>query len=124
MPEDKSLKSYKAGMRAAKKPGKHRRKDVVHLIPDLFLVGAAAEPFVGNSGSGVSTLDTLSPSWNPGESLSQRMSGAFDNLITNMKGPGSTLIPAAELAVVGLVAKWLGKSTGLNRIGTKKVKIL
>lgn len=53
------------------------------------------------------------------------LSSKFGAVMGGLSGytESSQLIPAAELVVAGVVAKWLGKKTGLNGIGTKEVRL-
>lgn len=121
MPESKELKSYKAGMRASSKGGKHKRHiDRVHLIPDLLYAGAAAEPFInGDNTGGDAALGYALR--NGGGDLSTTAEGTIWRVKQN-------IVPAAKdaaiLAIIGYAFQWMGKKTGLNKIGTKKVKLL
>jgi hypothetical protein len=119
MVEDKSLKAYKAGQRSKEKRGKHkRRKDEIHLIPDVFYASAVAIPFVTTTPeSQTSAVDSLLM---PGASISERLAN-FANAAT--QGTVQNIVPIAELGIVGYIARVLGKKVGLNKVGTKEVKL-
>lgn len=104
------------GNSVVKKTGTKRRigKMKVHLLPDIFYVGAGYElvgPAIINmvedvKGGGMAAL------------------GDQGNIMGSLDMVKAGAIPAAELAVVGIVLKWAGKKLGLNRVGTKEVKLL
>jgi hypothetical protein len=97
-------RSYSGG----KKRHRMKAKPVFHAIPDLFEVGAAVE-LLGPAGQAV---------WDNRTNLSS-INGS--DLVKNQVIP--QVVPAAELAVIGLALKWVGKKTGLSKIGTKGVKL-
>ena len=87
----------------------HRRKErELHLLPDVFEVGAA----------GILTIPAAQAVWANRSDL-----GAINgsDLWANQIKP--QIVPAIELGVVGLALKWIGKKTGLNRVGTKGVRL-
>ena len=100
--------------RAYAKKTHRRSKPVIHALPDL--VGAAA----------IATLIVPSAEnmW-----YNYTSTGSMGNMFTQgnllydvdiMKGQ---VIPAVEVGIAALVIKWGGKKLGLNRIGTKGVKV-
>lgn len=116
--------STKKVIKISKKNKGHRSgKRAFHVVPDLMEVGGIAYPFIDSSTTGYSALGSLSNAvmGTGGVSRSQAVADAFDNLKGNFQ---NSLLPAGELIIGGLVVKWLGKKTGLNKVGTKEVKIL
>ena len=104
-----------------RKDGKKRTGNVIHVIPDIFYTSAVALPFItigpGESQSAITVVsDVLHGSTPIGQGVNNFISAVSDNVIPD-------LIPMAELAAVGYGLRWLGKKVGLNRIGTKRVKI-
>lgn len=111
----RTVRRYRNNSRSAR----HKPHDEVHLIPDLFLAGAAAIPFVnptsnGNPGFLADMLNTSIP-------ISDRVTFGLNALpeatVENLK-------PIVVMGVLGLVAKWAGKKVGLNKVGSKKVKVM
>lgn len=91
----------------------HKRGNTFHVIPDLFYAGAAIElvgPAAENVFSGF---------------RSQGLNFAMDTVlpwsINNQVIPA--IMPAAELAVIGVAIQKIAKYVGLNKIGTKDVKV-
>lgn len=108
-----SVKSGKVKTMSKKERRHGKKGSVFHVIPDLFYAGAAIElvgPAAENVYSGF---------------RSQGLSFAMDTVlpwsINNQIIPA--VVPAAELAVIGVVIQKLAKFVGLNRIGTKDVKV-
>ena len=96
--------------RDRKKTGRRHRKPADwHVLPDVLDTVGAAYPaldsgFIENVKTG-------------------NFGAALENIefsYTDM----TKLIPAAELVIVGEVARYIGKHTRLGKIGTKKVKLL
>lgn len=121
------MHSRKKVIRISRKNRGHKEhrggKRAFHVVPDLMEVGGIAYPFIDSSTTGYSALGSLGNAvmGTGGVSRSQAISDAFDNLKGNFS---NSLLPAGELIIGGLVVKWLGKKTGLNKVGTKEVKIL
>lgn len=117
MVEDKSLRAYKAGQKS-KSGGKRRHKErAVHLIPDALAVGAGAM-LVGPEVAYVADLwKQGQPPWSPDGPFS---GGAAGVTIGNIEVGAK---PAIFLGAAALGAKIVGKWLGLNRVGTKKVKL-
>lgn len=92
--------------------------DVIHVVPDVLAVAAMAIPFV-DSGKVGSAYDNSvqyfkTGQWGPG----------IQNLISStMTNLPETILPAVELGVVAIAASWFGRKLGLNKIGTKRVKL-
>jgi len=101
--------------------GKHRAR-AFHVVPDIMEIGGVAFPFFNSAGTGYSAAGSLANAimGTGGVSRSQAMSDAVDNFTGNLK---DSVLPAGELIVGGLVVKWIGKKFGLNKIGTKEVKL-
>lgn len=101
-----------------KKEYHRKHKSEIHVIPDLFYASAAAIPFVTTTPeSQTSAVDSLMM---PGAPIGERVAN-FANAST--QGAIQNIVPIAELAVIGWAARVLGKKLGLNRIGTKEVKL-
>jgi hypothetical protein len=97
----------------------HNAKPVIHLLPDLFEVGGVSAPLFENYGGG---------NWSPLDAVVSAFHGGskqevFDSVVGNFTSI-STLIPAAKLVVGGLILRYVGKKTGLGKLGTKRVKLL
>lgn len=102
----------------AKKKRSGSRTRAVHVIPDAMILGGillpAFETSVSGGQSGVSSLAENAPA-------NIRVRDSIHNLKESYTDP-TLLVDAAELVVAGVVVKWLGKKTGLNRFGTKEFK--
>lgn len=92
---------------------RHGKKGTTfHVIPDLFYAGAALElvgPAAGNVYDGFKQSG---------------LGGLADNIDYSIKNqiiPAA--LPAAELAVAGIVIQKVAKWMGLNKIGSKDVKV-
>jgi hypothetical protein len=98
----------------SKKNGrKHGKKGTTfHVVPDLLYAGAAATialPLVDDVYDGYK---------------SNGYTGAMKGLnwyVTEQMAPAA--VPAAELAIAGIVIQKVAKWIGLNKIGTKDVKV-
>ena len=109
------LRAFKAGLKAEKgdKP-KRRHKNVIHVIPAALALAGVA-PIVGQSSDG--GWDT------PVGYLKQGQVGnATHVLVDNMKNTG-ILKEVATLEIAAFAAKVIGKKLGLNRLGTKELKV-
>lgn len=96
----------------------HRRRDQpIHAVPDLMEVIGIVFPLTQGAGNG----DQLA--WDHSAGIGQNISYNMGVVMNEYTNPAN-LVPAAELVIGGLVVKWIGKKTGLNRVGTKKVKVL
>ena len=108
-----SVKCHKV-IRMSKKERKHGKKGTTfHVVPDLFYTGSAVEllgPAVGNM------YDSARAN-----GLSYAMDTVLPWAIQNQVMPA--IVPAAELAVIGVVIQKAAKWLGVNRIGTKNVKV-
>ena len=97
----------------SKRERKHGKKGTTyHVIPDLMYVGAAAE-LLGPSA--VNIYDGYK---------SGGLAGAQAGLnwsIGNQILPA--VVPAAELAIAGIIVQKVARFMGLNKIGTKDVKV-
>ena len=114
MAKNKTKRSYR---RYKAKSVRHRRPDEIHLVPDLFYAGAAMVPFMQpGAGSTTSAVDAL---MQPG-TIGEKFTNSVYNLGQSVK---SNWVEIAELAIIGVLAKWAGKKIGANKIGTKKVKL-
>ena len=98
----------------------HRRVEKIHLVPDLFYAGAVAEPFINSDNTGNSNAIGYLLS-NGGGDIGTTIEGTIwrvkQNLVPSIKD-------AAILGAVGYGFQWLGKVTRMNRVGSKKVKLL
>ena len=114
MTKNKTKRIYR---RYKVKSVRHRRPDEIHLVPDLFYAGAAMVPFMQpGAGSTTSAVDAL---MQPG-TVGEKFTNSVYNLGQSVK---SNWVEIAELAVIGVLAKWAGRKVGANKIGTKKVKL-
>lgn len=112
------LKSRKVKTMSKKDKHRSKKKTVVHVVPaaleGLGVLSPGLNPSLPNGGF----LGVFSSS-NPD------MSSKFGAVMGGLSGytEMSALIPAGELVIAGMIAKWLGKKTGLNGIGTKEVRL-
>jgi len=114
MPEIRGeARADKRGKRMSKDKRKsHRKETVFHLIPDLFYAGSAAE-LAGPTAVNV---------YNEFKAGGMAAAGpALNWSIHNELLPDA--VPAAELAIVGIVVQKVAKYLGLNKIGTKRIKV-
>lgn len=115
--------------RRASRPREARRKGrakkpVIHLLPDILIAGGILEPaFVPNGYDGSSPLDNFLNTNGTNPTINDKLGQGFKSSVAGYSDIGN-LITAGELVVGGLIAKWIGKKTGLNHVGSKKVKIL
>lgn len=116
MVEDKALKAYKSGQRSNVKKHKRRHAREVHLLPDLLVAGGVLMPTFEGPNPGVATYMDAKLHGESTAPLGDYISNTMSNI-------GPDAVGMAELIIGGLAVKWLGKKTGLNRIGTKGVKL-
>ena len=97
-----------------------KRERPWHVIPDVLDTLGAITP----------VLEPAAPGWgSPWDYISgaaegtQSVSDAIDATTMSYTNIGN-LVPAAELIVVGEIARYIGKITRLGRIGTKKFRLL
>lgn len=116
MVEDKALKAYKSGQRSKEKKHKRRHAREVHLLPDLMVAGGVLMPtFEGPNPGIVSYMNSK---------LHNEGTAPFGDYVANtMSNIGPDALEMTELIIGGLAVKWVGKKTGLNRFGTKGVKL-
>lgn len=92
----------------------HRRRDILHVVPTaLSVVGLT--PIAASS----SMEGWTSP-------LDYAMEGQYNNALTVLKSnlkSRATIKEVAEIEVMAVAAKYLGKKLGLNRLGTKDYKL-
>lgn len=93
-----------------RKPGKKRT--TIHVVPDLLFAAGAVE-FAGP------LVDDLYYGWKDA-GVNGFMKG-LDWYVTQQMVPAA--VPAAELAVAGIIAKKAAKWLGINRVGTKNIKV-
>lgn len=117
MVEDKSLKAYKSGQRSRDKTKRRHKERAVHLIPDALAVGAGAALVGPEVGYIVNLWKEGSPPWS---STGPFAGGAAGETVGNLMVGAK---PAAYFAGAAIAAKYVGKWLGLNRVGSKKVKI-
>lgn len=103
-----SVKSPKVIRMSNDKKRHVKRKQVYHAVPDLLYAGSAVE-LLGPAAQAV---------W---ESRSDLGSVNTTDLIKYQIIP--QVVPAAELAVIGVVVQKAAKWLGLNKFGTKDVKV-
>lgn len=96
---------------------KERKKDrgnKIHVIPDVLFASAVGIPFVTVDGAGSTAVSNFMAGPGNWQYIPNDIIGGITE---NVK-------PIAELVVSAFVAKYLGKKLGLNRVGTKEVKLL
>lgn len=105
-------------MRAAR-----HRPDVIHVVPDGLAISALAAPFIETAGTGYSAAGSMANAITGGGGVSRSQSAqdAVYNLVGNFK---ASVIPMIELGALAYGSKWVGRKFGLNKIGSKKVKLL
>ena len=92
----------------------HRRKErELHLIPDLFAV-AGTLPILNGNASGSTPWEQ----YKGGAGLT----GVMNALEANATS-GTQLKEAAILEVIAWASKVIGKKLGLNKVGTKGVRL-
>jgi hypothetical protein len=94
------------------------RAHPIHVIPDLMELLGATYPATQDTNGYPNAFEAAMESGTPG----QRLANTMHTLKVEYTDKNN-LIGAAALIVGGLVVKWLGKKTGLDRIGTKKLKV-
>lgn len=127
-----NIKKAQAALRKKKRASKSTERSVtkvakkkgggggrqVHLIPDLLIVGGISLPFF-EEGTGYNSpyygVKNIPKGYSVHATASNFAQSYSD--ITHLKD-------AAVLVGAGLVAKWAGKKVGLNRVGTKDVKVM
>lgn len=95
------------------------KKREIHLIPDIAILGGALFPAVttGPAGPGFNGYVTSLMNHEQPAPVSDYMSNAMGNYKTDA-------LTVIELIAGGYILKWVGKKTGLNKVGTKKIKVL
>lgn len=101
---------------AKKKGGGGGRQ--VHLIPDLLIVGGISLPFF-EEGTGYN-----SPYYGVKNIPNGYSVHATASNFAQSYSDTQHLKDGAILVAAGLVAKWAGKKVGLNRVGTKDIKVM
>lgn len=115
MAKSKSSKT-RTVYRAKTKSVRHKKKEVIHLVPDLLEVGvlypaltSSPDPTIGDYVLGKLRGEGTAP-----------VGDYISNTVGNYK---ANIVPVIALGLGGLAVKWLGKKTGLSKIGTKRVKV-
>ena len=90
------------------------RKRAFHVVPDLLYAGAGYE-LVGPA------LINLYGDFKGGGIQALGNQGNIEFSIEQIKAGA---IPAVELAIAGKIVSWAGKKLGLNKVGTKEVKLV
>lgn len=89
----------------------------MHLIPAAFGISAAAVPFVlPGGGAGQSVVEVFQTQGFNGGSVMNAVYAVEQSTIANWKD-------IVVLGIMAVAAKWGAKKIGLNKVGTKKVKI-
>lgn len=90
----------------------------MHLIPDALELLGIAYPLVATNttASGASAL--MDSGFSPATRVELGAEQTYQNFV------GGSWKMSALYVIGGLGLKWLGKKTGLNRVGTKEVKLL
>ena len=104
----------------ARKESHRRKKPEIHLVPAVLETVGVLYP-------GLNSGDQQNGGW-PGVFSSSNptldsKAGAFMGGLQGYGNFGND-IDAALLIAGGMIARWIGKKTGLGRIGTRGVKIL
>lgn len=103
---------------SAKKKSHVRHKPDVHLLPSVFYAAAAIEPLVTTSGdAATSPIGSLMEAGVPAD---QKVNNAVYSLGSQIQQDWKSM---AEMAIIGYAFQWIGKKTGLSRIGGKRVKL-
>jgi hypothetical protein len=109
-----SVKSHKVS-KMSKKERRHGKKGTTfHVVPDVLYAGAAVEllgPAAENVYAGYKA-----------QGASYALNEALPWSLGNQVMPA--IVPAAEIAVLGIVIQKVAKYMGLNKIGTKDIKVL
>lgn len=96
------------------KPKRRRAKDVIHAVPDALAV-LGMSPIVTNT----SMQGWTSP-------LDYFMEGQYQNGMTVLKSnltDKGTLKEVAVIEIAAFASKLIGRKLGLNRVGTRKLKL-
>ncbi len=108
-----SVKSRKV-IRMSRKERKHGKKGTTfHVVPDLLYAGSAGMLL---GGTAQSVWDGYKQN-----GLGYALNEALPFSFTNSMLPAA--LPAAELAVAGIVIQKVAKYLGLNKIGSKDVRV-
>lgn len=116
MAKSETRKSVRRRRFNFKKHAKSRERSF-HVIPDVLVAGGVALPAFYGPSPGLNDYVM--------GKLTGQPTAPIGDYISNTIGNAKSELPTmAGLIVGGLVVKWLGRKTGLNRVGTKKVKVL
>ncbi len=88
----------------------------IHLIPDLFYLGAVAELFLGSKAGVPNAVD----GFKEGQTIQAKAENTVYRLWSNLP---YTWKPAAELAVIGVATQYIAKWLHASNIGGKRVKL-
>ena len=112
-----SVKHTRKVIRISKKDKRRKSERAIHLVPDALAVGAGAALVGPEAGFIVNLWKDGSPPWSSTGPFGGGAAGeTIGNIMTGVK-------PAAYLAGAAIGAKYIGKWLGLNRVGSKKVKL-
>ena len=103
---------------SSKKKSHVRHKPDVHLVPTIFYGAAAVEPLVTTSGNAATS--PIGSLMEAGVPMDQRINNAVYSLGSQIQQDWITM---AEMGIIGYAIQWIGKKTGLSRIGGKRVKL-
>ena len=108
-------RSYRGSPRRAY----HKRKEVVHVLPDVLYTAGVAVPFAvsGAGSNGASAYDSVKTAF---QGNTQWFQEASNNLMDSVKTNWKQML---LLLVGGKAVSYIGKKTNLGKIGTKKVKL-
>jgi hypothetical protein len=97
---------------------KHRfSKPKIHVLPALLEAGGILLPTYYGPNPPISDY--------VGSKISGQSTVPFGDYVTNSAGNVKSDLPLMiEMVIGGIVLKWVGKKTGLNKYGTKEMKIL
>jgi hypothetical protein len=102
-----------ANKRKRTKKGRSK-KSVIHAIPAILEAGGVVLPAIVPTDQGYpSPFESVVKYKNPQD--------AMNNLMSNVKNDWKDM---ATLIIGGMVLKYVGKKTGLNKVGTKEVRLL
>lgn len=101
-----------------KRRGGHKSKPKIHVVPDILYLASATVLL------GPAITNEIGQFRNNSGTLSDKIGAVAENIVPNLTDNViPNVIPAVELAIIGKVISWGGKKLGLNKLGTKEVKV-
>jgi len=91
-----------------------KRDRGIHIVPDILAVAGVGDLALESTTEAGNSPYTYLMAKDP-----QNAVGSFIDNVTTWEGLKAPII----LEIAAVAAKWVGKKTGLNKVGTTKVKL-